>query len=91
MLLAYGEHPKRFENGAAQIKACGYATDNEEFAKGIICIACPVYDDTGNVAAAVGISSLTIYDDINSLINNKLPQLSEAARNISLNLGWRGI
>ena len=91
VLLAYGEHPKRFENGAAQIKACGYATDNEEFAKGIICIACPVYDDTGNVAAAVGISSLTIYDDINSLINNKLPQLSEAARNISLNLGWRGI
>ena len=62
-----------------------------EFAKGIICIACPVYDDTGSVAATVGISSLTIYDDINSLINNKLPQLSETARNISLNLGWRGV
>ena len=91
MLLAYGEHPKKFENEAAKITACGYAIDNEEFAKGIICIACPVYDDTGNAAAAVGISSLTIYDDINSLINNKLPQLSETARNISLNLGWRGI
>lgn len=91
VLLAYGEHPKRFENEAAQIKACGYAIDNEEFAKGIICIACPVYDDTGGIAATAGISSLTIYDDINSLINNKLPQLSEAARNISLNLGWRGI
>ena len=91
VLLAYGEHPKRFENEASQIKSCGYAIDNEEFAKGIICSACPVYDDTGNAAAAVGISSLTIYDDINSLINNKLPQLSEAARNISLNLGWRGI
>lgn len=91
VLLAYGEHPKKFENEAAKIKACGYAIDNEEFAKGIICIACPVYDDTGSVAAAVGISSLTIYDDINSLINDKLPRLSEAARNISLNLGWRGI
>ena len=91
VLLAYGEHPKKFENEAAKIKACGYAIDNEEFAKGIICIACPVYDDTGSVAAAVGISSLTIYDDINSLINNKLPQLSETARNISLNLGWRGV
>lgn len=91
VLLAYGEHPKKFENEAAKIKACGYAIDNEEFAKGIICIACPVYDDTGSVAAAVGISSLTIYDDINSLINDKLPQLSEAARNISLNLGWSGI
>lgn len=91
VLLAYGEHPKKFENEAAKIKACGYAIDNEEFAKGIICIACPVYDDTGSVAAAVGISSLTIYDNINSLINDKLPQLSEAARNISLNLGWSGI
>ena len=91
VLLAYGEHPKKFENEAAKIKACGYAIDNEEFAKGIICIACPVYDDTGSVAAAVGISSLTIYDDINSLINDKLPRLSEAARIISLNLGWRGI
>ncbi len=91
MLLAYGEHPKKFENEAAKIKACGYAIDNEEFAKGIICIACPVYDDTGSVAAAVGISSLTIYDDINSLINDKLPRLSETARNISFNLGWRGV
>lgn len=91
VLLAYGEHPKKFENEAAKIKACGYAIDNEEFAKGIICIACPVYDDTGSVAAAVGISSLTIYDDINSLINDKLPRLSETARNISFNLGWRGV
>ena len=90
VLLAYGEHGNDFETEAEKIKKHGYATDNEEFAKGIICIACPIYDDGGNVIASVGISSLTIYDDINSLVKDKLPLLRTAAKNISLKLGYKG-
>ena len=89
VLLAHAEHQDEFNNEAEQIKNRGYATDNEEFAKGIICIACPVYDDGGNVIASIGISSLTIYDSINSLVSDKLPLLKNAAQNISLNLGYK--
>lgn len=89
VLLAYGEHDDNFKKEAEKIKKYGYATDNEEFAKGIICIACPIYDDSGKVIASVGISSLTIYDSINSLVNDKLPLLNEAAHNISLKLGYK--
>ena len=89
ILLAYGGHGNEFEAEAEKIKKSGYATDNEEFAKGILCVACPIYDERGVVVASVGISSLTIYDDMNSLVSDKLPLLAEAARNISLKLGYR--
>ena len=56
---------------ADRIKKNGYAVDDEEFAKGIICIAAPVFDCEGNVAASIGISSLTLYDNIDTLINDK--------------------
>ena len=87
VLPAYENHSCEFENEAEQIEKQGYATDKEEFAKGIICIACPIYDNSGKVIAAAGISSLTIYDDINSIVTDKLPLLKNAAQSISLNLG----
>lgn len=90
VLLAYGKHSDEFNSYAEQIKKQGYAIDDEEFAKGIICISCPIFDDAGNVVATAGISSLTIYDSINSLIESKLPLLKTAAHNISVNLGYKG-
>lgn len=89
ILLTYAEHTDDFAAEAEQIKKQGYATDNEEFAKGIICIACPVYNAEDKVIASVGISSLTIYDDINSLVTDKLPLLENVARNISMKLGYK--
>ncbi len=89
-----GQTPKsiksaeEFELEAERIKTAGYATDNEEFSKGIICIACPIYDSEGEVVASVGISSLTIYDDVDSLISNKYPVLRQAAEEISNKLGF---
>ncbi len=70
-----------------RIKKFGYDIDNEEFAKGIICIAVPVYDHADNIVASIGISTLTLYDDIDSLINNKFSLLKKAADEISLCLG----
>lgn len=78
---------ERFSAEAEGIRQKGYAVDNEEFARGIICVACPVLDRSGEVIATVGLSSLTIYDDINSLKNEKLPLLKKAADEISHNLG----
>ncbi len=79
---------EEFELEAERIKKAGYATDNEEFSKGIICVACPIYDSEGQVVASVGISSLIIYDDIDSLISNKYPILRQAAEEISNKLGF---
>ncbi len=73
-----------------KIKTSGYAIDNEEFAKGIICIAVPIFDYTGNVVATIGVSSLTLYDDIDSLINEKLDLIRNASAEISANLGYCG-
>lgn len=72
---------------ASKIKKSGFAIDNEEFAKGIICIAVPVFDYTGNVVATIGISSLTLYDDIDSLIREKFELLKNIADEVSANLG----
>ena len=72
---------------ADKIKKAGFAIDNEEFAKGIICIAVPVFDYTGNVVATIGISSLTLYDDIDSLIREKFELLKNIADEVSANLG----
>ncbi|MBR3967115.1 MAG: IclR family transcriptional regulator [Clostridia bacterium] len=80
----------KFDNFMAEadkIKKSGYAIDNEEFAKGIICIAVPVFDYAENMVASIGVSSLTLYDDIDSLINHKFALLKKAADEISLCLG----
>lgn len=89
ILLAFSgrEDDKGIE--AEKICACGYAVDDEEFARGIICIACPVFDDTGKVVAAVGISSLTIYDSMESLVKEKLVFVKNAAMEISKKLGYK--
>ena len=73
---------------ADQIKKSGYATDNEEFAKGIICIAVPVFDYLGKVIATIGISSLTLYDDLDSLVQGKFKLLKNVSDEISANLGY---
>jgi DNA-binding IclR family transcriptional regulator len=72
---------------ANRIKKSDYAIDNEEFANGIICIAVPVFDYEGNAVASMGISTLTLYEDVDSLINNKHALLKKAANEISLCLG----
>lgn len=73
---------------ATKIKEHGYAIDNEEFAKGIICYAAPIYDTKGEVIASIGVSSLTIYDDVESLISKKGTLVLECANKISESLGY---
>ena len=77
-----------FISEAINIRQSGYAVDNEEFAKGIICIASPVFDFDGRIVACVGLSTLTLYDSIHSLTNKKLELLKGVADEISKNLGY---
>lgn len=77
-----------FNSEAINIRQRGYAIDNEEFAKGIICIASPVFDFDGRIVACVGLSTLTLYDSIDSLTDRKLELLKGVADEISKKLGY---
>lgn len=46
----------RFREELATVKAQGYAFDHEEYARGIGCLAAPIWDHTDQVIAAVGVT-----------------------------------
>jgi DNA-binding IclR family transcriptional regulator len=46
----------RFDRELAQVRRDGFAVNREEFAPGFCCIAAPITDPTGRVAASLGIS-----------------------------------
>jgi DNA-binding IclR family transcriptional regulator len=48
--------PDRFDQELAQVRLRGFALDREEFAPGFCCIAAPIIDPSGRVAASLGIS-----------------------------------
>ncbi len=70
-----------------QIREKQYATDREEFGYGISCVAAPIFDYTGKVVGCVGNSAFTINHDSQSVIAKLLPEVTKAARQISVRLG----
>jgi IclR family KDG regulon transcriptional repressor len=48
--------PRAFQAEIARTRARGYAVDDEEYALGMRCVAAPVFNFSGRVVAAVGIS-----------------------------------
>ncbi len=77
-----------FQEDIPRIRTRGYAIDNEEYSKGIICYAAPIFDHKGDVIASVGVSSLTIFDTVEGLIANQGVHVSDCARRISTALGY---
>lgn len=71
-----------------QVKQKGYALDLEENEWGIICIAVPIFDHLGKVAAAVSISGPTIRmkDD---RLKHLQARMKYIGRQISSRLGYR--
>lgn len=70
------------------IRNRGYAFDNEECEEGARCIAAPIRDFTGAVAACVSVSGpATRMTDEHIYAN--LPFLLEATEQISYRLGWK--
>ncbi len=72
VLLAFGDHPlpselekrtqrtcdsmEQLQHELSDIRQKGYAVDNEEYDRGVRCIAVPVFDYKDEVAGAIGIS-----------------------------------
>ena len=70
------------------IRKNGYAIDKEEFGNGITCAAAPIYDCSGKVLAAIGCSAFTSNGKCEEIIDELLPQVLAAAKEISTRLGW---
>jgi len=70
-----------------KVRKIGFAIDDRELDEGIRCIAAPIYDNSGNVAAALSISGPTIrmkIEQIAALSN----LIKEVTRDISQKLGF---
>ncbi|MFV0576699.1 MAG: DNA-binding transcriptional regulator KdgR [Vibrio sp.] len=71
-----------------QVKAQGYAEDNEEQEPGLRCIGAPVFDRFGNVVAGLSISFPTIRFDVNRM-SYYVNILQTACKNISEQMGYK--
>lgn len=68
----------------------GYATDNEEYLRGMLCLAGPVFDYTGRMVASAGITTLTMFHSHESMLKQYTTPVIEACRKISRSLGHVG-
>ncbi|WMI82328.1 IclR family transcriptional regulator [Anaerotignum sp. MB30-C6] len=72
----------------SKITKNGYSIDNEEFYVGLICVAIPVYDYSGNLVAGISVSGPS-----ERMVQNKidavLPKLKSTCEKLSMYLGYR--
>ena len=74
---------------AKKVREFGFAVDNEENAKGVRCIAAPIFDSRGDVIAAIGTSSTILQIDEKNL-PKYLELIKNSARKASRQLGYTG-
>ncbi len=70
-----------------RIRERGWATDDQEYQVGLFCLAAPVYDRSGNVVAAISVSTLASLVDADNL-NGLAERVMDSAWEISAKLGW---
>ena len=63
-----------------------YAIDNIEYDAGVICIAVPIFDRTNRIIAAISLSSVTLFNSLDSLLKYK-KELMNIAKTISKVMG----
>ncbi len=77
------------DEGMEEIRKRGYAVDNEEYGRGVVCLAAPVFDYTGQAIASIGIASLTVNQSLEELVVRCLGDLLEQVEKLSRELGYR--
>lgn len=79
----------RLEAELAAIRRRGHGVDNEEYTRGVRCVAVPVRDHSGRVVAGMSVSVPTIRFDT-ARAEQALALLTTAAVDLSAALGWPG-
>lgn len=72
----------------ARVRRRGYALDLEEFGRGILCFAVPIFDHSGKVVAACGTSVTTVAHARETLVERLGPRILATGREISQRLGY---
>ena len=89
-LTAFTQHtitdPIKLRIDLAEISDQGYAVSNEEFEEGLVAVAAPIHDHTGEVIAALSISGPSFRMGADSL-QAHISNLKESAHLISKELG----
>jgi IclR family pca regulon transcriptional regulator len=80
---------KALRTELAEIRRAGFALSDEEYAMGLVAIAAPVRNITGQVVAAVGVDTHTSETSIEELRLTARSALHHAAEGISKQLGYR--
>lgn len=65
----------------------GYATDIEEYSRGMYCFAAPVYNHSQRVVAAVGLTVLALHYTEEQLLQDLAPKVLSTSLEISRRLG----
>jgi DNA-binding IclR family transcriptional regulator len=78
--------PVRLRAELAKVRERGYAVDDRENETDVRCVAAPIFEHTGTVAAALSVSGLSSRITI-ARVRELGPRVAEAARRISLDLG----
>ncbi len=73
----------------ADVRAQGYAVDDEENEEGIRCVAAPVRNDQGSVIAAISISGPTVRMTEKRIHNELKTRVMKTALEISKKLGYK--
>jgi DNA-binding IclR family transcriptional regulator len=71
------------------VRELGYALDNEEYHPGVCCIAAPVFNHTGNIAASIGISGPAERLELDRIEEYKRVVI-ETGSKLSQSLGYSG-
>jgi DNA-binding IclR family transcriptional regulator len=69
------------------IRKNSYALDNVEYDNAVICIAVPIFDRTNKIIAAISLSSVTLFNNMDDLLKYK-NQFMNIARSISKLMGY---
>jgi len=79
--------PGELEEALREVRAKGYAIDNEEFETGLTCVGVPIWDFSGKVVAAISISGPTLRMN-KERMPNYIKLAVETGRRISQELGY---
>jgi IclR family pca regulon transcriptional regulator len=82
--------PDAVRRDLERTRARGFALNDQELEPGLRSVAAPVRDETGRAVAALNVSTSTGRVSLSDLERRVAPRLLEAARAVSLALGWRG-
>ncbi|MBI5305688.1 MAG: IclR family transcriptional regulator [Chloroflexi bacterium] len=81
-------NPDALLRNLKQVRENGYALDNQEGGIGVCCIAVPIYNHLGQVAAAMSLSGPSPRFTSDTM-SDMAHQLKESALQISQRLGWQ--